>query len=170
VGNVRVLPLVLASAVLALGCQQRQTDGEPEEGAADTAAMMETGDEMAGDEMAGGGATSLADLAGTWNMRAVPESGDDTTAVTFRMEVAGDRLTLMLPERDPLETVVSTSGDSVVVEAGPYESIRREGVTVRTRSAFQLEGDRLVGTIVARYETSGADSVTILRSEGTRAP
>jgi hypothetical protein len=65
---------------------------------------------------------------------------------------------------------VSTSGDSIIVDAGPFESVRRDGVTVRTRAAYRIEGDRMIGTTVARYETSGADSVLRLRTEGTRAP
>jgi hypothetical protein len=35
---------------------------------------------------------------------------------------------------------------------------------------YRLEGDRLVGTVVARYETTEADSVLRLASEGTRTP
>jgi hypothetical protein len=40
---------------------------------------------------------------------------------------------------------------------------------VRTHSTFRLEGDRLMGTTVAHYETSDADSVLRLHVEGTRA-
>jgi hypothetical protein len=65
---------------------------------------------------------------------------------------------------------VTTSGDSIMVESGPFESVRRDGVTVRTNSVFRLEVDRLAGTTVAHYETSEADSVLRLRVEGTRAP
>ncbi len=74
-----------------------------------------------------------------------------------------------MTDRDPVEAVVTTSDDSIIVEAGPFESVRRPGVMTRTTSAFRLEGDRLVGTTVAHYETSDADSVLRLRVEGTRA-
>jgi hypothetical protein len=37
-------------------------------------------------------------------------------------------------------------------------------------SVYRLEGDRLVGTVAARYPTSGADSLLVMRSEGRRAP
>jgi hypothetical protein len=76
----------------------------------------------------------------------------------------------MLPDRDPLEAEVTTSGDSIVMVAGPFESVRRDGVMVTTHSVYRLEGDRLVGTVVARYETTEADSVLRLASEGTRTP
>jgi hypothetical protein len=40
---------------------------------------------------------------------------------------------------------------------------------VTTHSVYRLEGDRLLGTVVARYPTGAADSLLVLRSEGTRA-
>ena len=115
-------------------------------------------------------AASLADIAGTWDIRYVPESGDTTAVTNSRIEVTADEWTLFLADRDPVEGVVTTSGDSILVVEGPYESIRRDGSTVTTNSVYRLEGDRLVGRVVAHYPTSGADSVLVLRSEGTRAP
>ena len=41
---------------------------------------------------------------------------------------------------------------------------------VSTHSVYRLEGDRLVGDVVAHYATTDADSVLQLTSEGTRAP
>jgi hypothetical protein len=103
-------------------------------------------------------------------MRAVPESGPDTTTTVYQIQATADGLTYYLPDRDPVEATVITSGDSVIVESGPFESVRRDGVTVRTNTVFRLDGDRLVGNIVAHYETSEADSVLRLHVEGTRAP
>jgi hypothetical protein len=65
---------------------------------------------------------------------------------------------------------VTTSGDSILVVEGPYESVRRDGTMVTTHSVHRLVGDRLVGRVVARYPTGDADSVLVLLSEGTRAP
>ena len=119
----------------------------------------------------GAGTLSFADVAGKWNMRAVPESGD-TTATTYVMtampDSAGWKLTfangLTVPAR------VMASGDSIVMDAGPYSSVRRKGVQVTTHGVLRRQGDRLVGTTVAHYKTSGPDSVLRLRSEGTKAP
>jgi hypothetical protein len=61
-------------------------------------------------------------------------------------------------------------GDSIIADAGPFESVRRDGVMVNTRTVYRMEGDRLVGVTTAHYETSGPDSVLILNTEGTRAP
>jgi hypothetical protein len=114
---------------------------------------------------------ALGDMAGRWNMRAVPESGD-TAVTTYVMNATADTTgwTITFPNRRPIPTrVVAVSGDSLIAEAGPFESARRRGVQTRTRTVLRLEGDRLVGTTVARYVTRGADSVLTLRTEGTRA-
>jgi hypothetical protein len=150
------LCLVLAGGLLVLGCEREATEEATEEQAADT--------------VAGAATISLGDIAGTWDMRAVPETGPDTTATVSQVRVTADEWTLFLPDRDPIEGAVTTSGDSIIVEAGPYESVRRAGLMVKTHSAFRLEGDRLVGTTVAHYVTSDADSVLRLNVEGTRAP
>jgi len=115
-------------------------------------------------------ALSLADLAGTWDVRALTESGD-STVVAFQMEATGneDGWTLKFPKRDPIPLRVSVDGDSLVTEAGPYESVLRKGVQVTTRTVTRLEGDRMIGTTVAKYE-SGPNPEIRLRFEGTRAP
>ena len=152
------LGLVMAGGLLMIGCGT-----EPAE---------EATDELPADTVAAEAAPSitLADFAGTWDMRSVPVSGDDTTATVYQSVVTADGWTLMLPDREPLEGVVTVSGDSVIVDAGPFESVRRAGQMVTTRAVYRLEGDRLVGTTYARYETSEADSVLELATEGTRAP
>jgi hypothetical protein len=147
--------LVLAAGLLLLGCESEPVE-ETSNLPADTAAVGPT--------------ISLADIAGTWNVRYVPESGDTTAVTNSRIEVTPDRWTLLLADRDPVEGVVTVSGDSILVVEGPYESIRRDGTMVTTHSVYRLEGDRLVGTVVARYPTGDADSVLVLQSEGTRAP
>jgi hypothetical protein len=150
------LCLVLAVSLLVLGCERESAEEATEEQVADT--------------VAGAATISLADVAGTWDMRSVPETGADTTATVYQVQATADGWTLFLPDRDPVEAAVTTSGDSIIVDAGPFESVRRAGVMVRTHTAFRLEGDRLVGTTVAHYETSDADSVLLLHVEGTRAP
>jgi len=138
-----------------LGCQSEPAEEATEELPADTVAAAPT--------------ISVADVAGTWDMRSVPETGD-TTATVYQVEATADGWTLMLPDRDPIEGEVWTSGDSIVLDAGPFESVRRDGVMVTTHTVYRLEGDRLVGTTVARYATTEADSVLRLSTEGTRAP
>jgi len=155
-------PLACAAALLA-ACGGGDTDDM-----ADMADTMGVGMQT---PMAAPAMLSLADVAGRWNMRAVPESGD-TTPTTFVVTATADTTgwTTTFPDRAPLATRVTAAGDSVVTEVGPYESVRRRGVQVRTRSVLRMDGDRLTGTAVAHYVTTGADSVLRLRVEGTRAP
>lgn len=150
------LCLVLAGGLFVLACERESAEEATEEQAADT--------------VAGTATISLADVAGTWDMRSVPETGPDTTATLAQIQVTADGWTLLLTDRDPVEAAATPSADSIIVEAGPYESVRRPGTMVRTHSVYRLEGDRLMGTIVAHYETSDTDSVLRLYSEGTRAP
>jgi hypothetical protein len=41
-------------------------------------------------------------------------------------------------------------------------------VSVKTHTVMHLEGDKLVGTTIAHYDTKGADSVRMLRTSGVR--
>jgi len=149
------LCLVIATGLLIVACTSEPAEEATEELPADTVAAAPT--------------ISLADVAGTWDMRSVPVSGD-TTATVYQAIVTADGWTMMLPDRDPLEGIVTTSGDSIMVDAGPFESVRRDGVMVTTHAVYRLEGDRLVGMTYAHYETSEADSVLELATEGTRTP
>ena len=127
----------------------------------------------AGEAAEGAGAAGDAStLAGTWNMRVMPEARD-TTVLTFTLTTTGgsDGWTLSFPDRPPMPvTVVSRDDDGATIEIGPYESPIRKGVQVRVRSAMELEDGKLVGKTTAHYDVTTPDSVTRLRVEGTRAP
>ena len=115
---------------------------------------------------------ALADIAGKWSVRSMSESGD-STLVTYELVAAGDTSgwSLNFPKRKPVPMrVVAVAGDSVVTVAGPFESALRKGIKVTTNSVLRLQDGKLVGTTIAHYATSGADSVRNLRMEGTRAP
>jgi hypothetical protein len=115
---------------------------------------------------------SLADVAGTWKVRSTVE-GSESTVVTYDMIATGDPSgwSITFPQREPIPVrVVAVEGDSIVSEAGPFESALRKGVQVSTRVVSRLQGGKLVGTTVARYQVTGPDTVSRLRFEGTRAP
>lgn len=117
-------------------------------------------------------AVSLADVAGTWNVRATVE-GDESKAVTYDMVATADESgwSIKFPDRDPIPVrIVAVEGDSIVSEAGPFESVLRKGVQVNTQVVSRLQDGKLVGVTTARYDVKGADSVTRLNFEGTRAP
>lgn len=153
--SITKLALALAGTLFLLGCGGAADEAD-DETVADTTAEVEVG-------------ITLDDIAGTWNMRSVPESGD-TTATESQLVATSTDVTILLADRDPVLGRTVVAGDSIVVEAGPYESVRRPGTQVWTHAVYRLEGDQLVGTVIAHYETAGADSVLRLHSEGMRAP
>ena len=116
-------------------------------------------------------AISLADVAGKWTVRVMPETGD-SVLLTYELGATADTSgwTFTFPTRRPIAMrVVAVAGDSIVTEAGPFESALRRGIQVTTRTVARLQNGKLVGTTVAQY-ASGPDPVRHLRYEGTRAP
>lgn len=114
---------------------------------------------------------NLASVAGSWNMQTMP-ADRDTVLVSYVLTATADTAgwTLTFPGRAPIPIrILAVAGDSVVSEAGPYESALRPGVQVTTTTVNRMEGDALVGTTVARY-SAGPDTVLHLRSRGTKAP
>jgi hypothetical protein len=117
-------------------------------------------------------AVTLADVAGTWNIRSTVEGAADKV-VNYVMVATADESgwSIKFPDRDPIPVrVVAVEGDSIVTEAGPFESVLRKGVQVHSRVVSRLQDGKLVGTTTARYEVTGADTLTRLTFEGTRAP
>lgn len=114
---------------------------------------------------------SLADVAGTWVMDAESETGQAVPQYEMVVTTDPSGWEMRFPDREPIPVrVVEVAGDSIVTDAGPYASVLRPGVQVTTHGVYRLEGDRLIGTVVARYQTTEADSVTIVYGEGTRKP
>jgi len=115
-------------------------------------------------------AVSLSDIAGTWNIRSTPETGDKTpTNLVLTATNTTEGWTFKFPNRDAVPVRVTVSGDSVLTDAGPYQSVRRRNVQVSTKGVMWLRGDTLVGKTVARYATTGPDSVLTLTTVGTRS-
>lgn len=112
---------------------------------------------------------TLADLAGNWNMRAMPLDRD-TTVLNYMVMASGDTSGWMLhlPNRPMVPMRVSASGDSIVAEAGPFQAVLRANTMSTTRSVFRLQDGRMVGVTEVRYANL-PDSVIRLRMEGTRA-
>lgn len=149
----RLIPLF--AVLLPLGCAEEATEEATEE-AADTTAAVE--------------GISLADLAGTWNMRTTSTDPADTFVNEYQIVVDDASWTMLFPDRDPVSATAVVEGDKVVTDSEPFESVRNPGTMVTTHGVFHLEGDRLVGDVTATWQTASGDSVGQLRSEGTRAP
>jgi hypothetical protein len=115
-------------------------------------------------------AINLADVAGRWNVRAVPTTGDTTptnSVITATATTSG--WTITFPGRAPIPMRITVDGDSIMSETGPYPSVRRKGLQVVTNGVMRLQGGSLVGTSTAHFQTKAADSVLVLNTTGTRA-
>jgi hypothetical protein len=117
-------------------------------------------------------AISLADVAGKWSVTGMNEA-KDTTLVTYELTATADTTgwTIKFANgRTVPAHVAAVAGDSVVIDAGPYESVLRRGVQVTTHGVFRLQAGKMVGLTVAHYRTTSPDSVRRIATEGTRAP
>jgi hypothetical protein len=148
----RLIPLF--AALLLLGCAQEETEEATGE-AADTTAVE---------------GISLADLAGTWNMRTTSTNPADTFVNEYQIVTDEASWTLNFPDRDPVPVTVVVDGDNIITDSDPFESVRIPGTMVTTHTVFHMEGDRLVGDVTATWQMAAGDSVAQLRTEGTRAP
>jgi hypothetical protein len=113
---------------------------------------------------------SLSDVAGKYDFTGKNEAGD-TTLVTYELNATADTTgwSITFPNRKPIpQRIISVSGDSIVLEAGPYSSQIQKGVQVRTQTVYRLQNGKLVGRTVARYDTKGPDTLRIVISEGVR--
>jgi hypothetical protein len=151
------------AAILA-GCNKSEDRAADERTAMDTATA-------APETPAAPATISLADVAGKWKVRSTDEAGGNVVETELVATADTSGWTMTFPNRKPVPVrVVAVAGDSIVTEAGPFESFIRKGVQVTTRTVNRLQDGKLVGTIEARYATKAGDSVALRPSEGTRAP
>jgi hypothetical protein len=122
-------------------------------------------------EAAAPAATSLADFAGTWSVRAMTEAGDSVLIeyeLTATDHAAG--WTVTFPERDPIPAHVAEAlGDSVVLHLGPYPSALRDDVNVSTMTVTRIVDGRMVGYFTATYNAEGSDNVLNGIQQGERS-
>ena len=100
-----------------------------------------------------GGSIKLSDVAGTWEGKSMYGPKDSVVVPWVLTATAdGKGWTLKLANRDPIPTrIVATGGDSIVTEAGPFASVLRAGQMVTTRTTGHYSGNKMTGTIEARY-------------------
>src|SRR5437868_952741 len=148
------------SAAVLAGCAKKENAAIDTSGAMASSTASTT-------STAAPGTVNLADVAGKWNMKAVPMSGD-TTSTKYVLTATSntDGWTITFPGRAPIPTKVTVDGDSIMIAAGPYSSVRRKGVQVTTYSIARLQSGRLNGTTTAHYKVKSADSVLVLTTSG----
>ena len=115
---------------------------------------------------------SLADVAGKWKVRTTDEAGGSVveSELTATSDTTGWTMQLRNNPKPIPVRVVAVAGDSIVTEAGPFQSALRKGVQVSIRTVQRVQDGKMVGDVEARYKIKGADSVAHRPLEGTRAP
>lgn len=113
-------------------------------------------------------ALTVADFAGAWQTMATLEGTPDPVSTTLTGSDDGSEWTMTLEGRDPVAVTASMSGDSLILVTEPYESVLREGVTVSVRTAGVMQGDAMIGKMVATYQTPEGEQVVNGTIEGTR--
>ena len=111
----------------------------------------------------------LATVAGKWNVTSVPASGD-TTATKYVLTATNNTSgwSIAFPKGPTVKVKVTTDADSVILDAGPFSSVRRKGVQVTTHTVGHFSGDNMSGVTTAHYTVKTADSVLTLNTTGTR--
>jgi hypothetical protein len=153
----RRLALLCCAAIL-VACEKPK-----EQPPADTTAAMAPAPEPAAPAP-----LSLGEVAGTWTVQ-VKVQGSDSVVLTYDMIAdSSGSWTLNLPKHKPVKATAKADGDSIMADAGPYESALRKGLMVKTNGVYRLKDGKMVGTTIAHYATKGADSVLTLTVESTR--
>ena len=96
----------------------------------------------------------LSDVAGIWHAKIMVGPKDSVATTMDLTATADDKGWLMtaLKGAPVAVRVVTTGGDSVVTEAGPYPSILRPGQTVTLlRMIGHYKGNQMTGTFAAQY-------------------
>ena len=115
-------------------------------------------------------APTVADFAGTWNVKSVLEGTPDTVPSTLTGTADPASWTMSLEGRPNIPVTVSISGDSLVGQSAEYESVLRKGVMVTVRTASVLSNGTLMGNLVATYKTPEGEQVVRGTITGTKAP
>jgi hypothetical protein len=117
---------------------------------------------------------TLSDFVGTWVGEVKAEGSDSVLAHVelFATGQADGWSYTVVNAHDPARSsttpaqVTSIGGDSIVVEAGPFASVLREGQMVSTHAVYRLQNGRLTGTAHTTYPGSG-ETITLM-TEATR--
>jgi hypothetical protein len=108
---------------------------------------------------------SLASVAGKYHAEGKNDKG--ATVVSYDLD-ASDTTNWIIQFTDRKEPVkmnsIMASGDSIVVEAGPYASAVQKGAMVTTHTVYHMQDGKLIGRTVAHYN-KGPDSVMVITSE-----
>ena len=151
---------LLCCATLLVGCKKADT-------AADSATVIDTAMPAAAVEST---PISLQAVAGKWNVRIMSAETGDSTLTSYVLDAKPDTAgwTFTFPNKPPIAMhVMSMAGDSLVTEAGPFDSQLQKGVKVNSTVTWRLRDGKLVGAIVSRYDTKPPSTRNLI-ADGTR--
>ena len=151
---------LLWCSILLVGCSKADT-------AADTAAATDTATPAASVEAA---PMSLDQVAGKWNVRILSAETGDSTLTSYVLDAKADTAgwTFQFPTGAPLPMrIVSMAGDSLVTEAGPFDSRLQKDVKVNSTVTWRVRDGKLTGAVVSRYDTNPPTTRNLI-AEGTR--
>ena len=115
-------------------------------------------------------ASSVASMSGMWNVNVMPADRDTvlTSYVLNATDSANWTFTFTgRTDAIPMR-VTGTVGDTLLTEAGPFDSGVRSGQKVSVKSKNWIQDGKLMSAVDANYAGTPADSIVKLRSEGTR--
>jgi hypothetical protein len=112
---------------------------------------------------------SIADFTGTWENTVRLEGVDEPVPSTMTARASDDDWTMSLEGRDSIPLEVSLVGDSLITQSAEYESVLRPGVMVTVRTSSTLQGDMMMGNVVATYRTPQGEERVPGTIEGRRA-
>jgi hypothetical protein len=113
--------------------------------------------------------SKFANIAGTWDSKTLGPKDSVIATTVLTTTADGKGWTMAFATGDPVALrVVSSAGDSVVTEAGPFPSRVRQGQTVTLlHSVSHYKGNEMWGTSRAAY--SSGDTLTF-KITATRRP
>lgn len=153
-------PALLFCGILTIACTKADT-------AADSATAADTTTSAAATEPA---SLSLDQVAGKWNVRITSAETGDSTLTSYVLDAKADTAgwTFQFPTGDPIAMrIVSMAGDSLVTEAGPFDSRLQKNVKVSSAVTWRLRDGKLVGSVVSTYDTKPPTTRNLI-AEGMR--
>ena len=150
---------LLWCSILLVGCAKADT-------AADTAAVVDTTTPVA----AAPAPLSLDQIAGKWNVRILSAETGDSTLTSYVLDAKPDTTgwTVQFPTGAPIAMrIVSLAGDSLMTEAGPFDSRLQKGVKVHSAVTWRLRDGKLHGAVVSHYDTKPPTTRNLM-AEGIR--
>lgn len=114
-------------------------------------------------------ALSLATMTGMWDTNVRRQGTDSIVATNVVNATDSTAWTFAFPNRAPIAMrITGTSGDTVMWETDAFESAVKKGLMTRNSGKSWIRDGKMMGSVTARYETTGPDTVIVFDTEGTK--